>query len=334
MHALSAPPRDDLSTRVRVLVSLATLYLVWSSTYLALRHLVAAAPPMLSGGARFLVAGGMLFALQRARGESAPERRTWGAAAVSGVLLFTLGNGLLSLASTRVGSGVAAVAYAATPFLVTALSALGGERPRARELVGIALGFAGVAALGASSDILSAGVRGLLLLVAPFVWAIGTVVARKARPASSVTFAAQQMVCGGLTMLFVGGALGERIPASLPTDAWVALAYLTLFGSVLAFPAYGYLVQNARPAVATSYAYVNPVLAVLLGAALGGETVTTTTLVALALVVTAVLTVASARAGATVNPRSGGATGGSPAGSRTAGHSCSAGSSRSAALRA
>lgn len=333
MHALSAPTRDDLSTRVRVLVSLATLYLVWSSTYLALRHLVAAAPPMLSGGARFLVAGGMLFALQRARGESAPERRTWGAAAVSGVLLFTLGNGLLSLAETRVGSGVAAVAYAATPLLVTALSALGGERPRARELVGIALGFAGVAALGASSDILSAGVRGLLLLVAPFVWAVGTVVARKARPASSVTFAAQQMVCGGLTMLFVGGALGERIPPSLPTDAWVALAYLTLFGSVLAFPAYGYLVQNARPAVATSYAYVNPVLAVLLGAALGGETVTTTTLVALALVVTAVLTVASARTSA-VSSRSAKATGGSPAGSRTAGHSCSAGSSRSAALRA
>lgn len=279
--------RPDAAARARLLAALGVVYLVWSSTYLAVRHVVAALPPMLVGGARFVLAGAMLFAVQRLRGE-APRRQDWGPAAASGVLLFTVSNGFVCLAETRVSSGVAAVACAATPLVVAALGAVTGERPSARELLSLALGFAGVAALGFGADVSSAGARGALLLVAPVAWALGTVIARRARPSSAVSFAAQQMVCGGAAMLVVGAALGERMPATAPTAAWVAWAYLVLIGSVVTFPAYGYLVRHARPAVATSYAYVNPAIAVLLGVALGGEALTRSTAGALALVVAAV----------------------------------------------
>ncbi|MFO0628929.1 MAG: EamA family transporter [Polyangiales bacterium] len=284
------------SLRARTVVALLTLYLVWSSTYLALRYVVAALPPMLTGALRFGLAGAVLFAVQRLRGAPGPARRDWGAAALSGALLFTAANGMLCVAETRVPSSVAAVACATTPLFVVVLGALRGDRPRAGEIAGVLLGLAGVLVLGVGEFVSAAGVRGLLLLLSPLAWAWGTVVARRAEPASSVTFAAQQMVCGAASNLAVGLALGEGIPAQVPAAAVGGFAWLVLFGSVVAFPAFAFLVRHARPAVATSYAYVNPVLAVILGAALGGERLPPSTLAALALVCVAVLAVRPARA--------------------------------------
>ncbi len=296
MNSLAGFPAPVISPRVRTFVALAVLYVVWSSTYLALRHVVVAMPPMMTGGGRFLVAGAILFALQRLRGEPGPARHDWAPAAVSGALLFAGGNGLVCIAETRVSSGVAAVACASTPLFVAGLGALWGERPSRRELGGLALGFAGVLTLGASADLAIGGARGMLLLASPLAWAMGTVIARKARPASPMTFAAQQMVCGAVAMLLASAAMRERVPHHVPTTAWLSLGYLALFGSVVAFPAFSFLVKHARPAVATSYAYVNPVLAVMLGAAIGGESLTRTSIVALALVLAAVVVVASGSA--------------------------------------
>lgn len=292
---LPGSPPHGASLQARTLTALVTLYLVWSSTYLALRYVVASLPPMLTGALRFALAGVTLFAVQRLRGEPGPARRDWPAAAASGALLFTAANGMLCVAETRVPSSVAAVAFATTPLFVVALGALRGERPRAGEVMGVALGLAGVLVLGLGEFVSAAGPRGLLLLLSPMAWAWGTVVARRARPASSVTFAAQQMVCGAATNLALGVALGEQVPARVPAAAAWGFAYLVLFGSAVAFPAFAYLVRNARPAVATSYAYVNPVLAVILGAAMGGERLTGSTLLALALVFVAVLAVRPTR---------------------------------------
>jgi len=282
--------------RARILLALVTLYLVWSSTYLALRYVVAALPPMLTGALRFALAGALLFLVQRLRGEPRPSRRDWPAAWTSGTLLFTAANGMLCIAETRVSSGVAAVACGTTPLFVVALGALLGERPRAGELAGVLLGLVGALVLGFGELGSGTGSRGLLLLLSPMAWAWGTILARRARPASAVTFAAQQMVCGAGSNLVVGLVLGEHLPAQITATAAWAFAWLVLFGSVVGFPAYAFLVRNARPAVATSYAYVNPVLAVVLGAALGGERLTGTTLAALGLVCVAVLVVRPTRA--------------------------------------
>lgn len=277
--------------RSRILAALVTLYLVWSSTYLALRYVVASLPPMLTGAARFALAGALLFAVQRLRGEAGPSRRDWPAAWASGTLLFTVANGMLCVAETRIPSSVAAVACGTTPLFVVALGALLGERPRAGELAGVLLGLAGAMVLGFGEVVSATGVRGLLLLLSPMAWAWGTILARRAHPGSAVTFAAQQMVCGAVSSLAVGLALGERLPTQVPAAAGWGFAWLVIFGSVVAFPAYAFLVRNARPAVATSYAYVNPVLAVVLGAALGGERLTGSTIVALGLVLVALLAV-------------------------------------------
>ncbi len=295
MSTLALRASPDTSLRARTLVALATVYVVWSSTYLALRQVVAALPPLLTGSLRFALAGAILFTVQRLRGEPWPTARSWRPAAVSGVLLFACGNGILAIAETRVSSGVAAVAFAATPLLVAAITSFAGERPTARELAGIALGLAGVVVLAAGSDLRAAGLRGMLLLVSPLAWAIGTVVARRARPSSAMTFSAQQMVSGAVVMLLMGLALGERMPDAAPPVAWASLAYLTVFGSVVTFPAFGFLVRHARPALATSYAYVNPALAVALGTVVAHEAFASTTLLSLSLVVAAVLIVVTDR---------------------------------------
>lgn len=287
MNDLALPlSRDGL--RPRILAALVVVYLVWSSTYLAVRHMVAELPPLLVGGCRFILASALLFTVQRLRGAPMPAPGSWPRAAAAGVLLFTLGNGLVCLAETRTSSSVAAVACASTPLFVALFGALRGERPSRREALAIAAGLAGVAVLFAGRDLRVAGARGALLFLAPVAWAGGTVLARGARAASPTTFAAQQMLCGGMVMAASGWLLGERLPAHVSNEALGAVGWLVVMGSVVAFPAYAFLVQNARPAVATSYAYVNPALAVLLGAALGGESLGASTLGSLALVVAAV----------------------------------------------
>jgi drug/metabolite transporter (DMT)-like permease len=255
-----------------IVFALAAVYLVWGSTYLGIRFaLEGGYPPLLMAGMRFLVAGGLLYGVLRARGVAAPSRAQWRDIAIMGTLLLGLGNGMVCIAQQTVSSGLAAVAVASCPLWMGLFAALRGERPARIELAGLAIGFAGVIWLNAGSS-LTASPQGLVaLLIAPLAWAFGSVWSRgRALPSPFMT-AAGQMLCGGALMLTAGWLLGERIDAMPGMRGTLAVAYLAVFGSIVAFSAYAWLLQNVRATLAGSYAYVNPLIAVLLGAWLAGE---------------------------------------------------------------
>ena len=282
-HPLPAArtPRLD----ARLVVALAAVWLIWGSTYLAMRVAVAGLPPFGMAGTRFVLAGAALLVVVRARGERMPSARAWLVAIPVGALLFLCGNGLVVLAEQTLPSSVAAIVCATTPLVASGLAALRGERPRRVEILGMVLGIAGVALLGIGSPLAGAGLRGLLILLAPIGWAIGSLIARSESAKESgagrgLGAAGAHMIAGGVWMLLMSLVLGEHMPAQVAWQSAVAWGYLVVFGSLIGFTAYSWLLANSRPAVAMSHAYVNPVIAVLLGAALGGETLGWATLAA------------------------------------------------------
>lgn len=277
-----APRRT--SPRTWIIVSLGALYVIWSSTYLALRYVVEAAPPLLSAGVRYFAAGAILYGIGLATGAPKPTAKEWLRAVPSAALLFVVGNGFVALAEQHVGSGLAAIACAAMPLFLAVFGTLGGERSSRREWLGLGIGFVGVALLGAA-DLRASANSGVLLALAPVGWALGSFATRRLPVAKGAMGPSTQMIVGGVLAIGVGAVRGEAIPAHVPATAILALVYLVLFGSVVAFSAYAYLLRNARPSVATSYAYVNPILAVLLGVLVGHEKLQPTAVAATALVV-------------------------------------------------
>jgi drug/metabolite transporter (DMT)-like permease len=280
-----------------IVLALASVYLVWGSTYLAIRFALEGGwPPLLMGGVRFLACGIGLYAFLRWRGVAAPTRRQWRNAAFVGVLLLGMGNGLVCVAEQTVSSGLAAVAVASMPLWMALFAMLRGERPVRMEWLGLGVGFVGVAWLNAGSS-LSATPAGLVaLLVAAIAWAFGSVWSRGRDLPAPFMSAAAQMLCGGAAMLIVGLALGERF-ADWPTPrGLLSVGYLATFGSLIGFSAYIWLLQHVRPALAGSYAYVNPVIAVLLGASLAGERFGAHELGAMAVVLAGVIAITLARA--------------------------------------
>lgn len=292
--AHSHSPPADARVPVAVVASLAAVYLIWGSTYLALRYVVEGLPPLLSGGGRYLAAGAVLYLGLRARGAPRPSARAWACALPVGALMFLVGNGFVAIAEREVASGLAAIVCATMPLFVAAIGAAGGERTGPREWAGMLLGIGGVAVMSAG-DLRGAPGSALLLVVAPLGWAIGSVAARRLPLAPGLMSAATQMIAGGAATGLAGALRGERLPEHAPLRAWLSLAYLAVFGSIVAFSAYTYLLRRTRPSIATSYAYVNPVLAVLAGIAFAGEHPGPGTLAGSALVVVGVGLVVSAR---------------------------------------
>jgi drug/metabolite transporter (DMT)-like permease len=290
-----SPTPAPLPAGWKVALALASVYLVWGSTYLAIAVGLEGYPPFLMGGLRFLAAGLVLFAFLRWRGEAAPTAAQWRNAAFMGVLMMLLGNGLVNVAEQSVSSGLAAVAVASMPLWVALFGSLRGLRSTGREWLGLGIGFVGVVWLHAGSEI-SASPTGLVaLLLAPIAWAFGSVWSRgRDLPAPFMSTAAQ-MLCGSVAMLALGLALGERIEGAPPLQATLAVAYLAAFGSIVGFGAYVWLLHHVRPALATSYAYVNPPIAVLLGALLLDERFGLHSLGAMAVILAGVLLVTRAR---------------------------------------
>ena len=280
-----------------VVLALAIVYLVWGSTYLGIRFaLEGGYPPLLMvAGTRFTVAGIAMYAFLRWRGVPAPNRAQWLRLTFMGALLLGLGNGLVTLAEESVSSGLAAVAVASMPLWMALFGALRGQRSSRVEWLGIAVGFAGVVWLNAGSS-LTASPKGLvMLLVAPIAWAYGSVWSRGRDLPSPFMTAAAQMACGGILLTLAGLAHGERFVAgSLPGA--MAIAYLGVFGSIVAFSAYVWLLHHARPALVGSYAYVNPILAVALGAWLAGERFGAQDLGAMAVILAGVVAITLGRA--------------------------------------
>ena len=284
------------TTPLQVVFALASVYLIWGSTYLGIRIALDGYPPFLMGGLRFVAAGALLYAFLRWRGHAPPTRAQWRNAMVLGLLLVMLGNGLVNFAEMTVSSGLAAVAIASMPLWVGMFSAFLGRHPSRLEWVGLGVGFAGVVWLNFGSA-MSASVPGMLaLLAATLSWAYGSVWSRDRDLAAPFMTTAAQMLCGGVMMGVLGLGLGERmheVPALRPT---LALLYLITFGSIVAYSAYTWLLLHVRPALATSYAYVNPPIAVLLGMLMLGEHVDSRMIGAMAVILFGVLIITRAKA--------------------------------------
>jgi drug/metabolite transporter (DMT)-like permease len=250
------------------------LYVIWGSTYLVIRIGVEYWPPLLLAGIRFVLAGTLMYAFLRWRGAPAPTWAQWKAAGMIGILLLACGNGGVSVAEHMgVASGVAALAVATVPLFTLLFGYFWGARNTRLEWAGIALGLIGIAMLNLGSNLQSSPLGALLLVFAAASWAFGSVWSKHVPLPAGAMASAVEMLVGGVALLIGSAVSGEHLQAMPPIEGWAALAYLTFFGSIIAFNAYMYLLKNVRPAAATSYAYVNPAVAVLLGIVFVGETI-------------------------------------------------------------
>ncbi|MCS3840017.1 drug/metabolite transporter (DMT)-like permease [Pseudomonas sp. JAI111] len=250
------------------------LYVIWGSTYLVIRIGVEYWPPLLLAGIRFVLAGTLMYAFLRWRGAPAPTWAQWKAAGIIGILLLACGNGGVSVAEHMgVASGVAALAVATVPLFTLLCGYFWGARNTRLEWAGIVLGLIGIAMLNLGSNLQSSPLGALLLVFAAASWAFGSVWSKHLPLPQGAMASAVEMLVGGVALLIGSALSGEHLQAMPPIEGWAALAYLTFFGSIIAFNAYMYLLKNVRPAAATSYAYVNPAVAVLLGIVFVGETI-------------------------------------------------------------
>jgi drug/metabolite transporter (DMT)-like permease len=281
----------------RVALALAAVYLIWGSTYLAIRYaLEGGFPPFLLGGIRFLIAGGLMYGLLRWRGVAAPTRPQWRNAAVMGVLLLLLGNGMVNLAEQTVSSGLTAVAVASAPLWMGIFAAMRGQQPNGMEWLGLGIGFLGVLWLNVDSSLAASSVGLVALLVSSLAWSSGSIWSRGRDLPSPLMAAAAQMLCGGVAMCLVAAVIGERFDRMPSAQGIAAFGYLIVFGSWIGFSAYIWLLHHVRPALAGSYAYVNPAIAVALGAWLAGERFGRHELLAMGVILLGVVAITFARA--------------------------------------
>ncbi len=288
--------------RWQVAMAFAAVYLIWGSTYLGIRVAVETIPPFSMAGSRAVVAGALLYIWARGRGATRPETIHWREAAIVGGFLLLGGNGLLSWAAQQVPSGVCALIIGSVPLWMVLLEWLwhSGPRPTVGIVTGLVVGFAGLGFLVAPGNF-GDGARvnfsgAVTLLLAAFFWAIGSLYSRRARlPSSQLLGAAMEMIGGGALLLVVGAVLGEWKHfafAHVTLHSAIAWVYLTMVGSLVGFTAYVWLLKVTTPARVSTYAYVNPVVAVFLGWAFANEPITQRTmLAALAIIIAVVIIV-------------------------------------------
>jgi drug/metabolite transporter (DMT)-like permease len=269
--------------KAKLIGAFAAVYVLWGSTYLAIRFGVETIPPFLMAGTRHLTAGLLLYLWVRLRGGPRPDRRHWRTAIVIGALMLLGGNGLVTWAERRVPSGLAALIVASVPLWMALLDGIQKRlRPRLPVVAGLVIGLAAILVLVAPGDLAGTGRVDLLgagaLLLAALSWTAGSLYSRRVRlPESVLTITAMEMIGGGSLLWVAGLALGEgsRLDlAAVSTRSLLSLGYLIVFGSLIGFSAYVYLLHATTPARVSTYAYVNPIVAVMLGWALAGEAVT------------------------------------------------------------
>jgi len=274
-----------------VISALITLYLAWSSTYLAIRISLESFPPFFIAGSRYMLVGAGIYVYLRLKGIPSPTRRQWLASSTVGAFLLLGGTGGVVFAEQWVGSGVAALVLATTPLWTVLFAGIWKQWPRRSEWIGVVLGLCGIVLLNIEGDLRTYPAGAVLLVLSAASWAFGSVLSLHVQLPSGMMASAAQMFSGGLLVLIIGLSTGERIPAHPSMRALGAIVYLAVFGSLLGYTAYTYLLKNVRPALATSYSYVNPVLAVLLGAWFAGETITMITVIAMLIILAGVVLV-------------------------------------------
>ena len=292
---------------MRFFTAFACIYVIWGSTFLAIRYAIEEIPPFTMAGIRFVLAGAILCLWRRIVHQERPSWSQWPASLAIGALLFLGGNGAVVWSEQRVASGMTALMLGVIPLWMVLLDATRkqGVPLNTRVMCGLALGIAGIFILLEHSELLGGGqvdpVGAGVLICGGFCWASGSLVSRHLKqPASPGLAAGMQMLTGGLVLLAVGIAAGEATrfdPAGFTPRGLMALAYLVLFGSVVSFTAYTWLMSVTTPARVATYAYVNPLVAVFLGWVLAGEPLTPRTLIATVVIVAAVVTIISSRTG-------------------------------------
>ena len=293
------------ASRGQIIAAFASIYLVWGSTYLAIRYAIETIPPFIMGGARFLVSGALLYAWARYRGAPKPTRLHWRNALIAGAFLLLGGNGAVVWAEQYVPSGLTALLVSILPFWLVIIewARPPRRRPSGLVLVGLVLGFIGIIVLiglgniGGNGDIPLLGA--LVLILGSLSWAIGSFWSRDAKlPESGLLTTGMEMLGGGALLLIVGMLSGELARLDIHNvskASTVGLLYLITFGSLIGFTSYIWLLDKVSPARLGTYAYVNPIVAVLLGWAIAGESLTVRTGVAAAIVICAVALITSAR---------------------------------------
>jgi drug/metabolite transporter (DMT)-like permease len=294
--------------KIALIAAFAALYLIWGSTYLGIFFAIQSIPPFLMAGVRFFLAGIIMFAIARFQGAPKPDPATWRDALIVGACLLLFGNGGVTIAEKWVPTGLAALLVATVPIYIALLGWITGAARRPTPIVWLGLigGFVGVgllvgSALTNSSDSshnhLALGM--LVLLFGSLVWSAGSLYSRKAKNAPSPFLAAgQQMLCGGALLILAGVAFGEYRgfdPRQITWVSAVAFGYLVVIGALVGFPAYIFLLRHCDPAKVATYAYVNPVVAVLLGTAFAGESLTIRTLLGAGLIIGSVAVVITAQ---------------------------------------
>ncbi len=291
---------------MRAWIALIAVYIVWGSTYLAIRFAVETIPPFLTAGVRFLVAGSLLYIWQRLSGVPAPKKVEWRSAAIIGLLLLLGGNGLLNWAETRIPSGIASLFIATVPLWMVLMDALRSRGSRTNWLVwvGVLVGFAGAVLLAnpwqshtASTALDPLGIG--VLIFAAISWSIGSLYSRSAPlPRSPLIGTAMEMLVGSLGLFVIAtlaGEWGHLHFAAISMRSLGGLVYLIIFGSGIGFVAYTWLLRNAPTPIVSTYAYVNPVVAILLGSFIGREPLETIEIISAVIIITGVMIITSAK---------------------------------------
>jgi drug/metabolite transporter (DMT)-like permease len=292
--------------KTKVWIALLALYIVWGSTYLAIRFAVETVPPFMHAALRFLISGAILYAWRRMAGDPAPTAGNWKSTAIVGTALLLGGNGLVAWAEQSVPSGIAALMISTSPFWLVLFESMraGGAKPTWQAILGLVIGFGGVFLLIGPAEI--TGGEGsfdtfgvILLLLAPLFWSMGSIYARGAdMPKSTLLSTGMQMLTGAVALFIVSVFKGEFNGFSLgdvSSRSWWGLIYLITFGSLVGFVSYGWLLHNAPVSLMSTYAYVNPIVAVFLGWLLANEALNARIALASAIIIGSVVLINSAR---------------------------------------
>jgi drug/metabolite transporter (DMT)-like permease len=286
IHELISPKN------LKIGMALLATYVVWGSTYLVVRFTIDSIPPFMLTALRSVIASVVLLSLGMMRGNQIRDKMEIRNAAIVGVLLFGGGAGLVAFSEKWVASGLAALGVAVVPIWASIFVGLWGKWPSRLEGVGLVIGLVGLFLLHRDNGMQANPIGAASLIAGPMLWALGSMLSRRLPMPDGMTGTGVQLLSGALFLFVISIGLGEQIKGFPTTQALLGLAYLTVMSSILTFSAYMYLVRTVRPVLATSYAYVSPVLAVLLGVVLAAETITPIGIVAMVVILIGVVVLA------------------------------------------